>query len=174
VPEDAPAGEDFLAGVAVRWEDSTKPVEPMDVRRVIIRTGLPLTLKGGVLPRVRFPFLFFLGGPLGSGMQGFPWIHMADEIRAIRFLIENEAARGAFNLAAPNPPTNRAFAQALGRVMHRPGFLPVPAFALRLLLGEMATVVVTGQRAIPAHLLRLGFVFKFADLESALRDVLNG
>ena len=170
--EDGQAGSDFLATVAAQWEASTAAVEAAGVRRVIIRTGVVLSTAGGALPKLLLPYRFFAGGPLGSGRQYFPWIHMADEVAAIRFLIENRAARGAFNLAAPNPLTNAAFGKLAGQVLGRPAFVPVPAFALRLLLGEMATTVLDGQRAVPDRLLALGFAFRFPDAEAALRDLL--
>lgn len=119
------------------------------------------------------PFRFFVGGPLGSGRQWFPWIHIADEARAIRFLIENEAASGPFNLAAPNPLSNAEFSRAVGRVLRRPDFVPEPAFALRLALGEMSIVLLEGQRTIARRLLDLGFTFRFPEAEEALRDLLE-
>jgi hypothetical protein len=174
IPEDTAPGQDFLARLAVEWEASSVEVEALGVRRAIIRTGLPLSLRGGVFPLMRLPFLFMVGGPLGSGRQGIPWIHLEDHVRAIRFLIDRPDAHGAFNLAAPQPCTNRQFARTLGQVMHRPSIVPVPGFAMRLMLGEMAGLILTGQRAIPARLAEMGFAFKFADLEQALRDVLRG
>jgi uncharacterized protein (TIGR01777 family) len=119
------------------------------------------------------PFRFFAGGPLGSGKQWLPWIHIEDEVKAIRFLLENDAARGPFNLAAPNPVTNREFAQHAGRILHRPALFPAPAALLRLALGEIATLVLEGQRAIPRRLLDLGFSFEYPEIEAALRDLLR-
>ena len=119
------------------------------------------------------PFRFFAGGTLGSGDQWYPWVHVDDVIRAIRFLIDHDGASGAFNLTAPNPLTNHDFSRVLGRVMHRPALLPVPAFALRLALGEMATLVLDGQRAIPQRLDDIGFTFRFTELNAALRDFLQ-
>ena len=171
--EGAVSGDDALARICVEWEASTLAAETQGVRRVIIRTGVVLSPAGGVLPLVILPFRLFMGGRLGSGRQWFPWIHIADEVAAIRFLIENRAARGAFNLAAPNPLTNAAFGKLAGKVLGRPSFVPVPAFALRLLLGEMATTVLDGQRAVPQRLLALGFTFRFPDAEAALRDLLT-
>lgn len=173
VTEDTPPGEDFLARVAVDWEASTVPVEALGVRRVIIRTGLPLSREGGVFPFFLLPFRFFVGGPLGSGRQWVPWIHIADEIGAIRFLMENTEAQGPFNLSAPNPVTNAEFSRILGRVMRRPSFMRVPAFALRLILGELSTLMLSGQRQIPRRLVEMGYHFRFPDLEVALRDLLG-
>jgi uncharacterized protein (TIGR01777 family) len=172
ITEAHPAGSDFLANVCIQWEASTQSVEAMGVRRAVIRTGLVLTPKGGVLPRLTLPFKLFAGGPLGNGKQWYPWIHLDDEIRAIRFLIETPQAKGVFNLTAPRPVTNQVLSNDLGKVMHRPDFIPAPAFALQLALGEMSTLVLDGQRAIPANLTKSGFQFKFSDAESALRDLL--
>jgi uncharacterized protein (TIGR01777 family) len=171
--EGAAAGQDFMGRTAIEWEASTAAVESLGVRRAIVRSGPVLSADGGVLPLVLLPFRFFVGGPLGSGRQWFPWIHIADEVRAIRFLIENEAASGSFNLAAPNPLTNAEFSRAVGRVLRRPAFVPVPTFALRLALGEMSIVVLEGQRTIPRRLLDLGFTFRFPEAEATLRDLLE-
>lgn len=171
VTEDFPPGEDFLGRLAVEWEASTAPVEPLGVRRVVIRTGVVLSREGGALPRLALPFRFFLGGPLGSGRQWVPWIHIADEVRAIRFLLEKEDARGPYNLAAPHPVTNRELARALGEALRRPAWLPVPAPALKVLLGEMSAVLLTGQRALPRRLQDAGFPFRFPHIQIALPNL---
>jgi len=171
--EDAPPGEDFLARTAVAWEDATAAVEALGVRRAIIRSGLVLSTGGGALPLITLPFRFFVGGPLGGGRQWFPWVHLADAVRAIHFLIEDQAASGPFNLVAPGALTNASFSRVLGRTMRRPSFIPIPAFALRLLLGEMSTLALVGQRAVPRRLSDLGFTFRFPDAEAALRDLLR-
>ncbi len=173
VVEEEPPGSDFLGQLAIEWEASTAPVERMGVRRAVIRSGAVLSTEGGAFPPMLLQSRLFLGGPLGSGRQWLPWIHIADEARAIRFLIENERAQGPFNLVAPYPLTSIEFNRALGRVMRRPAFMPVPAFALRLLAGEMSTVLLDGQRAIPRRLLDLGFAFRFPKAEEALRDLLK-
>lgn len=173
VTEESPPGNDFLGRLAVEWEASTAAVEAMGVRRAVIRTGVVLSLAGGALPRLMLPFRFFVGGPLGSGRQWVSWIHIADEARAIRFLLENESTYGPYNLAAPNPLTNRQLARLLGRVLRRPAFFPVPAPALRLLFGEMADVLLTGQRAVPRRLLAAGFRFRFSEAETALMNLIR-
>ena len=170
--EEASPGSDFLAGVCVEWEASTAPVESLGVRRVVIRTGVVLSTQGGALPRMTLPFRLFAGGPLGSGRQYFPWIHIDDEVAAIRFLLEDEQASGAFNLAAPNPPTNKEFVRHLGQVMGRPSLMPTPSIALRTLFGEMSTVLLDGQRAVPSRLQEAGYQFIFPDPVAALRDLL--
>ena len=173
VTEEHPPGTDFLAQLCVEWEASSARVEALGLRRPILRTGVVLSREGGALPRMVLPVRLFVGGPLGSGRQYFPWIHIADEVRAIRFLLEQEGASGPYNLTAPNPVTNREFIRLLGRVLGRPTVLPVPALALRLLFGEMATVLLDGQRAVPQRLLEAGFAFRFTQAEEALRDLLG-
>jgi len=172
ITEETPPGDDFLARVAQEWESSTAAVETLGVRRAIIRTGVVLSMDGGALPRMLLPFKLFAGGPLGSGRQWLPWIHLADEVAAIRFLIENENAAGPFNLAAPHPLTNAQFSRVVGRVMGRPAIAPTPGFALRLAFGEMATLLLDGQRAAARKLQALGFRFRYPQAEEALRDLL--
>ncbi|MGH2581865.1 MAG: TIGR01777 family oxidoreductase [Anaerolineales bacterium] len=173
IAESEPPGSDFLAQLCVEWEKSTAEVEGMGVRRVILRTGLPLTTKGGAFPLLVLPFHLFTGNWFGSGQQYYPWIHIDDHITALRFLIDNPKAKGAFNLSSPNPVTNREFARTLGKVMRRPVFLPIPRFALNLALGEVSTVVMDGQRMVPEKLLQSGFKFRFPELEPALRNLLT-
>jgi uncharacterized protein (TIGR01777 family) len=166
-------GDDFLARLTVEWEASTARVALMGVRHVSIRSGVVLSPTEGALYRLLLPFKLFAGGSMGSGRQGFSWIHPIDETAAIRFLIENAGANGAFNLCAPEPLTNAAFGKTIGAVLGRPYWLPAPAFALKLALGEVASMVLEGQRAVPKRLLDLGFKFRFPDAESALRDLLG-
>ncbi|MBN1178416.1 MAG: TIGR01777 family oxidoreductase [Anaerolineae bacterium] len=171
--EDAPPGDDFLGRTAVEWEASTAPVEAFGVRRAVARTAVVLSLEGGSFPLMLLPFRLFAGGPFGNGRQWFPWIHIADQVQALRFLIENQAANGPFNLVSPGILTNNAFAKSVGRVMGRPAFFRVPAFAPRLALGEMASLLLDGQNAVPQRLLGLGFTFRFAEFDTALRDLLR-
>ena len=174
--EDAPPGDDFLAQVCKEWEASTAEVETLGVRRAVLRTGVVLASAGGALPKMTLPFKLMAGGPLGSGRQWVPWIHIDDEVGAIRFLLERDdpdGARGPFNLTAPNPVTNQELTRLLARVLHRPGFLPAPSFGLRILLGEMADILLHGQRAVPTHLLGLGYAFRFPEAEAALRQLLD-
>jgi len=168
----APNGDDFLAETCRLWEDSTAALDEMGVRRVVIRTGLVLADKGGILPIVLLPFRLFAGGPLGSGEQYVPWIHIDDEVNAIRFLLNHEDARGAYNLSAPNPIKQREQAKIIGRLLHRPSFIPTPGFALKLALGEKSTLVLDGQNAIPENLELDGYVFKYDDFENALGELL--
>lgn len=171
IEESDPPGDDFLADLCRRWEASTRPVEDHGVRRVILRTGLVLSRKGGVLPRLLLPIRLFVGGRIGSGRQYYSWIHLDDVLRAIRFLIETASARGAYNMTAPAPVPNSDFIKTVSRAVGRPAWLPLPEFALRLLVGDMATVLVDGQRVIPAKLTEARFEFKFPALEGAMEDL---
>jgi uncharacterized protein (TIGR01777 family) len=172
VDETSPNGDDFLAGVCQKWEDSTRPVEDVGVRRVIIRTGLVFSPKGGILPLFKLPFSLFVGGRIGSGQQNLSWIHLDDVVKGIRFLIDNKQARGAYNLTSPDPLKNILFSQKLGKAMQRPAFIPVPAFALKLVLGEASTLALDGQRVIPKRLVEAGFDFTYKTLEDALPSLL--
>jgi uncharacterized protein (TIGR01777 family) len=173
VSESTPGGDDYLAGLCAAWEDSSMGVEQYGVRRVILRTGLVLSTRGGPLPRLIKQYRLFAGGPFGNGEQYWPWIHIDDVIGAIRFLMENESANGPFNVTSPTPVSNRQFSKAFGSALGRPSFWPVPAFAMKILVGEVSVVVLKGQRAIPEKLGSLGYEFRFSDLGSALEDVLN-
>lgn len=178
VVEGQPPGHGFLADVCVDWEASTAEAESLGVRRVLLRTGVVLAREGGALPRMSMPFKLMAGAPLGNGRQWLPWIHMADEVGAIRFLIERDDARGPFNLTAPKPVTNRELGDVLGRVLRRPNPLQalglgVPSPVFRAMLGEMADAVLDSQRVLPARLLELGYSFRYPDIESALRDLLK-
>jgi uncharacterized protein (TIGR01777 family) len=165
-------GDDFSARLAVDWEASTAPVHDMGVRHVVTRSGLVFSRRGGAFPLMLLPFRFFLGGSMGSGKQWFPWIHIADEVRAMRFLIAEERAHGPHNLTAPDLLTHLELMRALGRAMRRPSLLRVPAFAVRLVLGQMSTLLLYGQRAVPRRLLDLGFEFRFPTADGALQDLL--
>ncbi|UZP67188.1 TIGR01777 family oxidoreductase [Desulfovibrio mangrovi] len=172
--EFSPSGEGFLASVAKDWEASTVEAEQMGIRRIITRTGVVLGPNEGALQKFLPPFRYFAGGPLGTGQQGFSWIHRDDTAGAIAHLIENKDCAGPYNLTAPTPVTMRDFCSALGRVMNRPSWLPVPGFMLRLMLGEMAEeLVLQGQFALPGRLSGTGYNFRFTDLEDALRNILT-
>lgn len=166
-------GNDFLAQVCQAWERSTQPVVQQGVRLVVIRTGVVLSTQGGAFPLLLLPHKLFAGGPMGSGKQWLPWIHLEDEVRAIQFLIENSQAQGVFNVCAPEPVTNRQMSQAIGQAISRPSFLPVPGFALKLLLGEAASLVLDGQRQIPQRLIQSGFPFSHPDLLPAIRHLVQ-
>ncbi len=170
--ENTPSGNDRLAAVCREWENSSHRVETLNIRRLIIRTGLVLTAQAGVLPKLELPFQFFVGGSMGDGKQVFSWIHLNDLVHSMLALLENPDARGAFNLTAPEPVTNRQFASVLGRVLHKPNWLTVPAFVLKLTLGEMSTLILDGQRVIPYRLQNeIGYQFKYPALEAALLNL---
>jgi len=166
--EGASAGSDFLANLSRQWEAEAQRAP---VRSVQVRTGIVLSAKGGALGKMLPPFKAFLGGPIGTGRQWFPWIHLADEVAALLWCIDHELS-GPVNLVAPGIVTMAQFAKALGKALHRPSWAPVPAAPLRILLGEFATALLEGQRAVPRKLLASGFRFRFEDVDSALRDVL--
>jgi uncharacterized protein len=169
--EESPPGSDFLASVCVAWEAAALKAAWM-TRVVLLRTGLPLDASGGALPRLALPFRFFAGGRLGSGEQYWSWIHIDDWVRMVRWAIEQPDLNGPLNATAPAPATNRELADALGRALRRPAFAPAPAFALRLLLGEMAdALILSGQRVLPAKATRRGFEFRYPDLASALEHI---
>ena len=173
IPEDTPPGGDFLANVCVQWEGEAARAKAA-TRVVLLRTGLALERDGGALPQMLPPFQFGAGGPVGSGRQFWPWIHRADWIALVQWAIRTPAVAGAINGTAPNPVTNAEFARALGRAMHRPAFMPAPAFALELLLGEMAdALLLSGQRAVPERPEQLGFTFRYARVDEALAALFN-
>jgi uncharacterized protein len=169
--EQAPAGNDFLAQVVNAWEQEAQAAEPL-MRVVRTRTGVVLTPSGGALAQMLPFFRAGLGGPVAGGRQFMPWIHLTDVVSAQLFCIDHPPATGAINVTSPNPVTNAEFAHVLGRVLHRPAVVPAPAVALRLRFGDMAQIVITGQRVIPARLRDLDFSFQQPLLEPALRDVL--
>lgn len=171
--ETSPPGSGFLAEVAQEWERATEPLAQRGGRVCLLRIGVVLGKDGGALKKMLPPFRLGLGGPIGSGAQWTSWIALDDLCAAIAFLLADPAARGPYLCVSPRPVTNRDFAKALGRAVHRPALLPVPAFALRLLFGEMAdAVLLSSQRALPRRLLEAGFAFAHEDLDGALRSVL--
>ena len=171
--EGSTGGAGFLADVVRQWEDSTKGVESFGVRRAVVRSGLVLGKGGGVWPRLVMPFKFFAGGPLGNGRQWFSWISLEDEVRAVRFLVEREGLRGTFNLTAPQPLRQKDFCRVLGKALTRPCWLPVPAFALRILFGEKAdATLLAGQRVTPRRLVAAGFEFRQPDAATAIAAIL--
>jgi len=171
IDETAPSGNDFLSRLSVEWEASTQSVEEMGVRRVVIRTAIVLEADEGILPVMALPVRLFVAGPLGGGRQGLPWIHMDDEIGAIRMLMDDERAQGVFNLCAPDMVSSGQFMRALAKSLHRPYWFPVPAFALKLVLGGMSETLLHGQFARPGKLISLGYAFKYPDLQQALKDI---
>jgi uncharacterized protein len=171
--ETTPAGDDFLARVCLDWEASTQKVEEMGVRRVIIRTGLVLSQKGGLFPLLALPFRLMVGGRIGSGQQYMSWIHIADVVSAIKYFVLHPDSQGIYNLTTPMPVTNLTFAHTLGKALDRPAWLPVPSLAFQLLLGEAATLALDGRQVLPARLLKSDFQFQFQELPAALDDLVS-
>jgi uncharacterized protein len=171
ITEETAPGNDYLSRVCVAWEEEARKAESYGVRVALVRTGIVLDKGKGALAKMVPPFKFFAGGPLGSGNQWMPWIHIEDEIGLILFLIQNGEARGAFNATAPNPVTMAEFCKTLGEVLNRPSWASVPAGVLTLLVGEMAEMLLGGQRAVPQEALRLGYEFKYPSLMPALQSL---
>jgi uncharacterized protein (TIGR01777 family) len=171
--EESPPGKGFLADVCRKVELCTEQMVNLNVRLVVIRTGVVIGSGGGALAKLVKPFKFFLGGHPGSGRQWFSWISMQDQVAAIRFLIENENLQGVFNLTAPEPVTMKKFCKTLGKVLHRPSLFFVPGFILRLRFGEMADeMILSGQRVLPERLLDTGFKFEHPKIKQALTAAL--
>lgn len=172
--ESAPPGSDFLATLAVEWEREAQAAGDLGCRVVLLRTGVVLARDGGALEKMTLPFSLFAGGPMGSGRQVLSWIHRADWIELVVWLLRREDTAGPYNGTAPNPVTNAEFSKALGDTLGRPSWLPVPGFALKAIVGEMAgPALLAGQRVIPKRALEQGFTFQYPDIASALRAALG-
>jgi hypothetical protein len=173
IDESAPAADDFLARLCDDWEAATEGAREAGIRTARVRTGVVLGRGGGALSRMLTPFKLGLGGPLGSGRQWMSWIHLEDLCGIFLALLSKDFCQGAFNGTAPHPARMADFAKTLGRVLRRPAVLPTPGFAMKVLLGESADVLLTGQHVVPKRMLEEGFVFRFPELEPALRDLLG-
>jgi uncharacterized protein (TIGR01777 family) len=173
VDEDSPAGTGFLPDTCRLWEDATGPAADAGVRVVLLRTGLPLDVSGGLLKPMLLPFRAFLGGRLGSGRQWMPWISLGDWLDATRFLLDHDEVSGPVNLVGPAPVRNEEFTRTLAGLLHRPVMLPVPRFALRIAIGGFADDALASLRVLPGILNRAGFAFRQPDLASALRTALH-
>lgn len=172
--ESSPPGTDFLGQLCVAWESAAQPARELGSRLVILRQGIVLERSGGALKKMLPPFQLFVGGPIASGRQYISWIHRDDWLALILWAMSNPAASGAMNATSPNPVPNAEFSRAIGRALHRPSLLPVPAFALRLLVGEMADdALINGQRVVPARALALGFHFAFPAIDDAMIEILK-
>lgn len=172
--ESAESADNFLAKVCLEWEKEAGKVTEADVRLAIARIGVVLERDGGALDQMLLPFKLFVGGPIGSGDQYFPWIHMHDLCRGLLFAIQEQSMEGPFNLNAPNPVTMRAFADELGAQLNRPSLFRVPEFALQLAIGEAATLITESLRMQPKKLQQHGFEFQYNYLTEALGDILQG
>ena len=169
--ESAPVIDDFASQLCIAWEETAQRAEALGIRVVLVRTGLVLSADGGFLSRLLLPFKLALGGPIGNGRQWMPWIHIDDQIALIDFLLHQKNASGPYNACAPKPVRNSEFAKTLGAVLHRPAFMPMPALALKVCLGELSLLLLGGQKAMPVRLLEAGFTFRFTDLRAALDDL---
>ncbi len=168
--ENSPPGDDFLADVCKKWETAAQKVKDYGTRLVILRTGIVLG-NGGALGKMIPPFKLFAGGPIGSGRQWFSWIHRDDLINLIIYCLDRQGISGTFNATAPNPVRMKEFCQILGEVMNRPSWLPVPDFALEILLGEGAKIVLEGQEVLPKATQAIGFDYRYPNLEAALQEI---
>ncbi|CRM93163.1 Epimerase family protein [Pseudomonas sp. 22 E 5] len=166
-----PVLDDFPSQLCIAWEETAQRAEALGIRVVLVRTGLVLAAEGGFLSRLLLPFKLALGGPIGNGRQWMPWVHIKDQIALIDFLLHKDDASGPYNACAPRPVRNREFAKTLGQVLHRPAFMPMPAFALKVGLGELSGLLLGGQKAVPERLLAAGFTFQFTELRAALDDL---
>jgi uncharacterized protein len=171
--EESPPGNDFLARVAIEWEEEALRARQKGARVVLTRFGIVLGDKGGALSQMIPLFRRFVGGPLGTGWQWFSWIHLRDLIEAFVFLMNRADISGPVNLCSPHPVRNRTLARALGKALHRPHFMPAPGFMIRLVLGEFGSVILEGQRVIPRKLLTHGFVFRYPDIDLALASIVH-
>ncbi len=166
-----PVKEDFASHLCIAWEETALRAEALGVRVVLVRTGLVLASQGGFLKRLVLPFKLGLGGPIGSGRQWMPWVHIDDQIALIDFLLHQTQCRGPYNACAPEPVRNREFARQLGRALHRPAFLPLPSLLLKAGLGELSGLLLGGQRARPVALQAAGFNFRYSELSAALTEL---
>jgi uncharacterized protein len=173
VEDDAPPGNDFLANVCRNWEAAALEAAKSGVRVFIPRIGIVLGADGGALASMVMPFRVGMGGPLGSGRQYVPWIHLDDQLAVMIAALEDRTMSGPMISAAPNPVTSRDLAKAIGAVLHRGSFMPVPTIALRILLGEAAALVLTGQRVRPRRLQQSGFTWRYPMIAAALSDLLR-
>jgi uncharacterized protein (TIGR01777 family) len=171
--EESPRGSGFLADVCREWEEEALSARALGIRVVCVRIGIVLAREGGALAPMLLPFRFGVGGPMGSGQQWMSWIHLDDVVELLLHSARNPAVEGAMNVCAPTPVRNAEFSSALGRAMHRPSWLRAPATALRIVLGEMADVVLGSQRVIPAKAEATGYTFRFTNLDGALQNLLG-
>ena len=171
--EDSPPGDDFLATLAVAWEKEALKARGKGARVVITRFGIVLGPGGGALGQMIPVFKRFAGGPIGNGRQWFSWVHISDLTEAFIYLLKRVELSGPFNLCSPRPVRNKELAQAIGKALHRPSFLPAPAFMMKLVFGEFGSIILKGQRVVPSRLLESGFVFRYAGIDKALENIVH-
>jgi uncharacterized protein (TIGR01777 family) len=172
--ENEPHGDDFLAKLSVDWEQEAFRAQGKGTRVIATRFGIVLGVNGGAMEKMISAFKFFVGGPLGDGMQWFSWIHLEDLISAMMFVIDNRDIGGAVNFCSPNPVRNKDFAETMGRILNRPSFMPAPAFMIRLVMGEFGSALLNSQRVVSEKLLQHGFEFQYPDIEDAIRNIVGG
>jgi hypothetical protein len=169
--EDSPSGNDFLARIALEWEGEALKARDKGARVVITRFGIVMGEKGGALSQMIPLFKKYIGGPIGNGKQWFSWVHIKDLAEAFAFLLKHSEISGPVNVCSPNPVRNKDLANALGKALHKPSFLPAPGFMVKLVLGEFGSVILEGQRVIPRKLLESGFTFQYPGIEKALQNI---
>lgn len=167
--ESTPPGDDFLAKLSVAWEDSTKVVEEMGVRRAVVRTAVVLARDNIIMKLMQLPAFLYFGGRLGNGRQILPWIHMEDQVGAIRYIIDHEQMSGVYNFIAPDTTSNAEFLKALAETLKRPYWFHIPAFLMRLAFGEMSVTILEGRSAKPQRLQDAGYLFKYPEIRGALK-----
>ncbi len=171
--EQEPVGNDFLAKVCRDWEAEALKAEAKGIRTIIARFAVVADKRGGAMKMMIPPFRFFVGGPLGNGKQWFPWIHLKDLISAIWYLVENKELKGTYNFCAPEPVRNKDMASIIGKLLHRPSFMAVPGFAIRMVIGELGSMVLYSQRGTPENLVQSGFQFQYPDFTGAMKEILS-
>ena len=175
IDESGATDDSFSSKICQLWEAEAQKIEALGIRTCYLRTGIVLGKNGGALGKMLPPFKFGLGGPIGNGKQWMSWIHIEDIVGIIRYAIDNEQIKGPINGTAPEPVTNKIFSTTLGKVLRRPAFLPMPAFVMKLMFGQMAEeLLLSGQRVVPDKISKAGYSFKFKNLESAFRDIVTG
>lgn len=173
ITESSPKGNGFLSLVTEQWENELNKL-PESIRKIFLRTGVVIGKGGGLVKNLMIPFKLFVGGPFGNGKQWLPWIHIKDEVEAIRFLLENKAVKGVYNLVSPNPVRQKDFMKAFGRTLNRPSWFKVPSFLLTSFFGEMAReMFLKSQKVKPTRLFEAGYRFHFLDVNIALNDLLK-
>ncbi len=171
--EESPPGDDFLAKIAAEWEGEALKAKDKGARVVLTRFGIVLGEKGGALSQMIPLFKKYVGGPIGGGKQWFSWVHIKDLAEAYAFLIKHPEISGPVNVCAPSPVRNKDLAKALGKVLHRPSFMPAPGFMVKLVLGEFGSVILEGQKVIPRRLLDSGFAFEYPNIDKALQGIVG-
>ncbi|WP_165043261.1 TIGR01777 family oxidoreductase [Dysgonomonas sp. ZJ709] len=173
ITEDSVPYDEFTYHLCRQWEDYALAAQSEQTRVCILRTSVVLSLNGGMLPKLLLPFRWGLGSVMGTGKQYFSWVHLEDMVNIIVFLLNHNDTKGVFNIASPNPVTNRQFSKVLAKQLNRPCFFRIPSFAISLLMGEASALILGSQRVVPQHLIKLGYKFRFETIDDALNDILR-